>query len=141
MIGINFYSGFLDKQYMEYQHAHCNDLYEQLIDVEQRYSADYEEMYHATNRLFHDLQNRMSDIRVSYRRIVDHIVHVVDMVGDDYVGFGSDFDGIPALPDGISGCADMPRITEELKCRGFSDSSIKKISNGNFLRVLEANEN
>ncbi|WP_439183103.1 dipeptidase [Carboxylicivirga taeanensis] len=67
---------------------------------------------------------------------VDHIDYVVNLVGVDYVGIGSDFDG----GGGLSDCADVsdfPKITEELARRGYSKSDIAKIWGGNFLRVFK----
>jgi len=66
---------------------------------------------------------------------VDHIDYVVNLVGIDYVGIGSDFDGGGGLAD----CADVaafPKITEELVKRGYSETDIAKIWGGNFLRVF-----
>jgi membrane dipeptidase len=70
---------------------------------------------------------------------VDHIDHVVKLVGIDYVGIGSDFDG----GGGLSDCADVsdfPKITEELVRRGYTEDDINKIWGGNFLRVFRAVE-
>ncbi len=67
---------------------------------------------------------------------VDHIDHVVKLVGIDYVGIGSDFDGGGALQD----CQDVsqfPNITQELINRGYSSEEIEKIWGGNFLRVFK----
>jgi len=66
---------------------------------------------------------------------VNHIQHVVDVIGIDYVGIGSDFDG----GGGIDGCSDvsgMKNITRELLRRGYSRDDITKIWGGNFLRVM-----
>ncbi|HPF51899.1 MAG TPA: dipeptidase [Draconibacterium sp.] len=66
---------------------------------------------------------------------VDHIDHVKDLVGIDYVGIGSDFDGGGGLKD----CADVsefPRITEEMLKRGYTEEEIDKVWGGNFLRVF-----
>ncbi|WP_340111478.1 dipeptidase [Maribellus mangrovi] len=68
---------------------------------------------------------------------VDHIDHVVDLVGVDYVGIGSDFDGGGGLKD----CADVsqfPNITAEMLKRGYSEEDIDKVWGGNFLRVFNA---
>jgi membrane dipeptidase len=70
---------------------------------------------------------------------VDHIDHVVKLVGVDYVGIGSDFDGGGGLAD-CRDVADFPRITEELLRRGYSRRQICKIWGGNFLRVFRAVE-
>lgn len=66
---------------------------------------------------------------------VDHIDHVVRLVGINHVGIGSDFDG----GGGLSGCSDVsefPAITRELLARGYSEKDIRKIWGGNFFRVF-----
>jgi membrane dipeptidase len=141
MIGINFFPGFLDKKYMEYQNEHCEDIYIELQNVEKKYAKDHKARYDAFLHFYKDFQKRMSPVQVNFKRIVDHMEYIINLVGDDYVGFGTDFDGVPALPNGISGSIDMPVIVNELKKRGFPDSSIAKICYQNFLRVLRENEN
>ena len=74
--------------------------------------------------------------RVPWTRIVDHIDHAVKLVGADHVGIGSDFDGAP-MPEGMEDASHLPRITEELLRRGYSEADIKKILGGNTLRLLE----
>ena len=74
---------------------------------------------------------------VSVSRIVDHIDHIVKLVGIDHVGIGSDFDGIQAVPADMKSVADLPNLTEELLRRGYSESDIDKILGGNMLRVME----
>ncbi|MBR8538180.1 dipeptidase [Carboxylicivirga sediminis] len=66
---------------------------------------------------------------------VDHIDYVVKLVGIDYVGIGSDFDGGGGLSDCVD-VADFPKITEELVKRGYTETDIAKIWGGNFLRVF-----
>jgi len=77
--------------------------------------------------------------RVSWERIIDHIDHVVKLVGPDHVGLGSDFDGAN-MPDGMEDCSKLPKITEALVRKGYSDDDIRKILGGNLLRVLGENE-
>lgn len=74
---------------------------------------------------------------VSVSRIVDHIDHIVKLVGIDHVGVGSDFDGIQAVPVDLSSVADLPNLTKELLRRGYSESDVDKILGGNMLRVME----
>ncbi|MFN2577827.1 MAG: dipeptidase [Pyrinomonadaceae bacterium] len=74
---------------------------------------------------------------VSVSRIVDHIDHIVKLVGIDHVGIGSDFDGIQAVPVDLSSVADLPNLTKELLRRGYSEADIDKILGGNMLRVME----
>ena len=57
------------------------------------------------------------------------------MVGIDHIGIGSDYDGIPRLPIGLEDVSTYPQFIKELLVRGYSDEDIKKIMNGNILRV------
>jgi len=77
---------------------------------------------------------------VSVARIVDHIDHIVKLVGVDHVGIGSDFDGVQAVPVDLKSVADLPNLTRELLRRGYSESDIDKILGGNMLRVMEETE-
>lgn len=74
---------------------------------------------------------------VTVARIVDHIDHIVKLVGIDHVGIGSDFDGVQAVPSDLKSVADLPNLTAELLRRGYSESDIDKILGGNMLRVME----
>ncbi len=67
--------------------------------------------------------------------LVDHIDHVVQLVGVDYVGIGSDFDGGGAI-DGCTDASEMINITVELLRRGYNEKEIRKIWGENFLRVF-----
>ena len=81
----------------------------------------------------------MNKVRPSLAQLVDHIDPIVKLVGDDYVGIGSDFDGVSSLPVGLDDVTTYPKITEELLKRGYSRKSIKKILGENVLRVMKAN--
>ena len=81
-------------------------------------------------------------IRAKYRKlasvkdVVDHIDHVVQVIGINHVGIGTDFDG----GGGVEGCmsvAEMMNITIELLHRGYSRSEIAKIWGGNIVRVMK----
>jgi len=74
----------------------------------------------------------------SVSNVVDHIDYVVKLVGDDYVGLGSDFDGIPMTPIGLRNVSHMTEITKELVKRGYSEKSIQKILGGNLLRIMDS---
>ena len=73
-------------------------------------------------------------------RLVDHIDHVVKLVGVDYVGIGSDFDGVQSTLSDLADISQLPNLTRELLRRGYSESDVVKILGGNMLRVMEANE-
>lgn len=72
--------------------------------------------------------------------VIDHILHAANIAGIDHVGIGSDFDGVPALPDGLQTAAALPSVTDRLQQRGLSDEEILKVLGGNFLRVFDAVE-
>jgi len=87
----------------------------------------------------------MSAVRDKYVKLatvadaVNHIEHVINVIGIDYVGIGTDFDG----GGGIEGCmnvSEMKNITMELIRRGYSNEDITKIWGGNFMRVMRAAE-
>lgn len=70
--------------------------------------------------------------------LIDHIDHMVKIAGIDHVGLGSDFDGIPTLPVGLTGIDQLPNITRELLARNYSEDDVRKILGENFLRVFAA---
>src|SRR5882762_7211495 len=76
---------------------------------------------------------------VSWERIIDHIDHAVKLVGAEHVGLGSDFDGAD-MPEGMEDCSKLPKITEALMRKGYTDEDIRKILGGNTLRVMEQTE-
>jgi membrane dipeptidase len=85
-------------------------------------------------RELHDIKRRYEQM-ATVKDVADHIDHVVQVIGIDYVGIGSDFDG----GGGVEGCktvAEMKNITIELLRRGYTTSDIKKIWGGNFMRVF-----
>jgi membrane dipeptidase len=68
--------------------------------------------------------------------LVDHIDHVVSLVGIDHVGLGSDFDGLgDSLPIGLKDVSQYPNVIYELLVRGYSEEDIQKIAHGNVFRV------
>jgi membrane dipeptidase len=73
---------------------------------------------------------------VSWERIVDHIDHAVKTGGVDHVGLGSDFDGA-TMPLGMEDASKLPKITEALLKRGYTETDVEKILGGNILRVME----
>jgi membrane dipeptidase len=73
--------------------------------------------------------------RSTLQDAVDHIDHMVKVMGIDHIGIGSDFDGGGGLI-GIDDVSEMPNLTKELLRRGYSEEDIRKIWGGNLLRVF-----
>ncbi len=67
--------------------------------------------------------------------VTDHIVYLVERLGIDHVGFGSDFDGA-LMPNDLGDVAGLPRLLEALRRRGFDEPSLRKLAHENWLRVL-----
>jgi membrane dipeptidase len=73
-----------------------------------------------------------------FSALIDHIDHVAQVAGIDHVGLGSDFDGFPILPHGLSSAADLPKITAALVERGYRADQLNKLLGENLLRVFSA---
>jgi membrane dipeptidase len=74
--------------------------------------------------------------KVTWEKIVEHIDHVAKIAGIDHVGLGSDFDGA-TMPIGMEDASKLPKITDALLKKGYSEADVQKILGGNILRVME----
>jgi membrane dipeptidase len=136
VICINFYSGFISKEYdqrSEYLTGPGKNHIQDSLKVIYPDSATLRTEW----RKYYDAE--MARLRPTLAQMVDHIDYIVKLVGDNYVGIGSDFDGVSSLPIGLDDVTTYPKITEELLRRGYSKHSIKKILGGNVMRVMKAN--
>lgn len=68
--------------------------------------------------------------------IVDHLEHIVELVGDDHASLGSDWDGAITPPLDMPTCLELPKLVQLMLDRGWSDTRIQKILGKNFLRVV-----
>ncbi len=72
--------------------------------------------------------------------LIDHIDHVIGLVGPDHVGLGGDWDGVPFMCQGVEDCSGVGRITLELLKRGRSEETIRKVLGRNLLRLMDEAE-
>ena len=77
---------------------------------------------------------------VTLADVADHIEHIRKVAGIDHVGIGSDFDGIPAGPQGLEGVDKYPALLAEMMRRGWSDADVAKLAGLNVLRTMETAE-
>ena len=78
--------------------------------------------------------------RGSIHDLLDHIDHIAKVAGTEYIGIGSDFDGVNLLPTQLEDASCYPYITQGLIDRGYTDDQIKAILGGNLLRVMRGVE-
>lgn len=136
VIQINFNSGFLDptekKRQDEFMESH---------------KTEYDSLARATKNediaeeMIHQKYKEESDkLRVPFTLLIEHIIYVINLVGIDYVGIGSDFDGIVVPAQKLDDVSTYSLITKALMEKKYSKKDINKILGGNILRVLKANE-
>jgi membrane dipeptidase len=87
-------------------------------------------------RIDHEAMAKGELPMVTWEKIVEHIDHAVKVAGADHVGLGSDFDGA-TMPFGMEDVSKLPKITDALLKKGYSEQDIEKILGGNILRVME----
>lgn len=122
VIGINFFPGYLDARYGErfdeLRRAAGPDLFS---------DAGREAFGSATSDLG----------AVGLDRVAEHAARAVELAGSGAVGLGSDFDGVPALPEGMRDVRDLPAVTAALLERGLGPATVEPVLGANLLRVLE----
>ena len=136
VIHLNFYAGFLDSTYerkaIGFAKHHKTEIDSMIAKGAQ---PDYAQIM-----MMEKYKDEVESFRPPLSLLIDHLDYIVKLVGVDYVGLGSDFDGIEAGPKELNGVQDFPLITKALLERGYSKKDIRKILGGNFLRVFRANQ-
>lgn len=137
VIGINFYTGYLSQRWNTVSDSLFAERESEIDSLRELYQEDREKRWEALRPIYQAVFDQIGQlVTVDVGTVVDHIDYIVKLVGPDYVGFGSDFDGVGSLPVGLSDCSMMPNITRELVRRGYTEDDIGKILGGNFMRVF-----
>jgi membrane dipeptidase len=139
VIQIKYHLAFLSQEFNDAQTALEGDIVKASQNRAAKCGGDPDCVLLEQDRETHNLINQGKLPHVNWDKIIEHIDHVVKLVGPDHVGLGSDFDGA-SMPDGMEDCSKMPRITEALMRKGYKDDDIRKILGGNLLRVMEQTE-
>lgn len=135
IIDVNFYSGFIDSNYLKRKelflarHQAERDSLKQLKWV----------AYEVDDWVSKKYKTEADELRPPLSMLIDHIDHMVRLAGVDHVGLGSDFDGIESAPRELDDVTGMPLVTKALLERGYSPTDVEKILGGNFIRVFTAN--
>jgi membrane dipeptidase len=134
VIMINFGSFFLEKTYNK-EGKKAWDAFKAYLKANNFKSSDPEaEAFRQEYKAKHPMPT------LTVADVVAHIDHVVKLVGVDYVGLGSDFDGVDDLPAGLEDVSKIPNLIAALLEKGYSETDIEKISSGNVFRVWQAVE-
>jgi membrane dipeptidase len=139
VVNVIFYPGHLEPGMTEKQRK-----IEASVAAEIQHASEAERGDAAHKKLARDRVRREAFGKglppVTVSRLADHIDHVVQLIGVDHVGIGSDFDGIQATLSDLADISQLPNLTAELLRRGYTESDIEKILGGNMLRVMETTE-
>ena len=136
VIHLNFYSGFVDSSFKQKNDAFLKKHEAEKNELLKNNPSDF----YANLVLHEKYKDEIDGVRPPLSLLIDHLDHIVKLIGVDHVGIGSDFDGINSSPRELNDVTDMPLITEELLKRGYSKKDIYKILGGNFIRVFKANQ-
>ncbi len=130
VVMINFGSTFLDQKVWDWLKATAAKLRPAYVKLRQQHKGDPAAFAAATQALW---AQAGAPPRAPWTKAVDHIEHVIRIAGEDAVGLGTDFDGVPNPPIGLEDVSLLPRLTEELLRRGHSEARVKKVLGENFL--------
>jgi membrane dipeptidase len=136
VIMINFYPSFLDARTNKEENERSAKLKPQTDALKEQFKGN--------PKAYNEAERKLLDANpiyiAPYTRIVDHIDYIKKLVGIDYVGIGSDFDGVPFLPAGMNGMEDLVLVTYEMLKRGYTEQEIRKVLGENFLRAFSKAE-
>jgi membrane dipeptidase len=139
VVMINYEVSFLSEEYRVANEKLNGDVVSQLAAMSKKCGGDEACSTLETARINTEAMNSGKLPKVSWEKIIEHIDHAVKVAGVDHVGLGSDFDGA-TMPIGMEDASKLPKITDALLKKGYSDADVTKILGGNLLRVMEAVE-
>jgi membrane dipeptidase len=134
VIQITFVDSFLSQELRNAERAVQAERDARIAEEQKKYPDDEAARREAARRIRREYQDRMP--KVSWEKIIEHIDHAVKVAGVDHVGLGSDFDGA-TMPQGMEDVTQLPKITDALLKKGYSEKDVEKILGGNLLRVME----
>jgi membrane dipeptidase len=136
VVQVNFFSAFVDSDYLKASKAQEKDRNAAVKAYADQLKASGKTVtYLDSDKIEREWGAKIP--RPPLSALIDHIDHIAKVAGVGHVGLGSDFDGVSGnTPSGIDSAADLPKITQALLDRGYSETDIHKILGGNTLRVL-----
>jgi membrane dipeptidase len=135
VVQINYHVGFLSQEFRDAEKAHPEINKAIGEEVHRRCGDDEACLLLEGDRLTRRYVAQGKLPRVEWTKIIEHIDHAVKVAGAGHVGLGSDFDGAN-MPYGMEDAGMLPKITEALLRKGYSEDDIRKILGENSLRVM-----
>lgn len=134
VVMINYNCGFLDDDYARQAAARRATRQIEEKAARGKFAPDSPELAAALA----GLDARFPEVpRPGLSRLVEHIRHALAVGGPDHVGLGSDFDGVPCVPDGLDDVTFLPRLTYQMLAAGIDADTVRKVLGENLLRVFE----
>ncbi len=135
VVQINYHVGFLSQEFRDAEKADPEINKAISAEVTKRCGENEGCQLIEGDRITREYVEQGKLPRVDFSKIIEHIDHAVKMVGVEHVGLGSDFDGAN-MPYGMEDATKLPKITEALLKKGYSEGDVKKILGENTLRVM-----
>lgn len=136
VIMINYHVAFLSEEFRVASEKRSGDVVASNAAMAKKCGGNEACATMESERADHEAMRKGELPMVTWEKIVEHIDHAVKVAGADHVGLGSDFDGA-TMPFGMEDASKLPKITDALLKKGYSESDIDKILGGNILRVME----
>jgi len=135
VVQINYHVGFLSQEFRDAEKADPEINKAISAEVMKRCGDNQGCQLIEGDRITREYVEQGKLPRVDFAKIIEHIDHAVKVAGVDHVGLGSDFDGAN-MPYGMEDATKLPKITEALLQKGYSEGDVKKILGENTLRVM-----
>jgi membrane dipeptidase len=139
VIMINYHAGFLSEEFRVASEKRSGNIVQQMAEMSKKCGGNEACTTMEDDRMDHEAMMNGQLPKVSWEKIIEHIDHAVKVAGADHVGLGSDFDGA-TMPLGMEDVTKLPKITDALLKKGYSEADVEKILGANLLRVMEAVE-
>jgi membrane dipeptidase len=136
VVMINYHAGFLSEEFRVASEKKSGDIVAAMSAMSKRCGGNEACTTMEGERIDHEAMAKGELPKVNWDKIIEHIDHAVKVAGADHVGLGSDFDGA-TMPIGMEDASKLPKITEALLEKGYSEQDVEKILGGNVLRVME----
>jgi membrane dipeptidase len=135
VVQINYHEGFLSQEFRDAERADPKINQAIALEVQKRCGDKEGCQLIEGDRITREYVEQGKLPRVEWTKILEHIDHAVKVAGIDHVGLGSDFDGAN-MPYGMEDATKLPKITEALLRKSYSEGDVKKILGENTLRVM-----